>query len=195
MNSTTPGYTLIELMATTSILTIMLAAAVPLAHSTIDRSRTAGAATYISARIATARMEAVKRSAFVAIQFVRKPDGYWIATYVDGNRNGVLARDIDSGIDFPISTEMRLDQQFPGVEFGIHPAVTAFEPTESMNYSDPIQIGRSTLLSFNPNGSSTAGTLYIRGRQANQYAVRVLGITARWRIFHFDFQDGKWRTP
>jgi prepilin-type N-terminal cleavage/methylation domain-containing protein len=190
-----PGYTLIELMATTSILTIMLAAAVPLAHSTVDRSRTAGAATYVAARIASARMEAVKRSAFVAIQFVNKIDGYWFATYVDGNRNGVLARDISAGIDFPIGTEMRLDQQFPGVEFGIHPLTKSFNPLESLNYSDPIQIGRSALLSFNPNGSSTAGTLYIRGRHANQYAVRVLGVTARWRIFHFDFQDEKWRTP
>ena len=189
------GYTLIEVMVTLVILMIMFGAGVPLAHSTIDRSRTAGAATYLSARIGLARLEAIKRSAFVALQFVEKPDGFWFATYVDGNRNGVLSRDIAGGIDYAISPPLRLDQQFPGVVFGIHPDVTGFDPREPFNRSDPIQIGSSSLLSFNPNGSSTAGTIYIRGRQANQFAVRVLGVTARSRVFHFDFQDGKWRTP
>ena len=161
----------------------------------IDRSRTSGAAYYISGRIALARMEAIKRSTFMAIQFVKKSDGYWFRTYLDGNRNGVLSRDIDRGIDRPITTELRLDQQFPNVTFGIHPDVTGFVPGEAFNRSDPIQIGNSTLMSFNPNGSSTAGTLYIRGQRANQFAVRVLGTTARSRIFHFDFQGGQWRTP
>jgi type II secretory pathway pseudopilin PulG len=189
----TRGYTLNELIVTVAILMIMCGAGVPLAHSTIDRSRTAGAATYLSARIALARLEAIKRSAFVALQFLEKPDGFWFTTYVDGNRNGVLTRDIGAGIDYAISPPLRLDQQFPGVVFGIHPAVIGFDPGEPFNKSDPIQIGNSSLLSFNPNGSSTGGTIYIRGRQANQFAVRILGATARSRVFRFDFQDGKWR--
>jgi prepilin-type N-terminal cleavage/methylation domain-containing protein len=189
------GYTLIELMTVMAIFIVVGGAALPIAHSMIDRSRTSAAASYISSRIALARMEAVMRSRFVAIQFVRKSDGYWFRTFFDGNRNGVLSTDIARGIDRPITPELRLDQQFSGVMFGIHPDVTAIEPGQSLNLSDPIQIGNSTLMSFNPTGSCTGGTLYIRGRSANQFAVRVLGTTARSRIFHFDFQDGKWRTP
>ena len=62
-------------------------------------------------------------------------------------------------------------------------------------FFDPIQIGSSTLLSFNPNGSCTSGTVFIRGSGAHQFAVRVLGTTARTRILRFDFQGGTWRTP
>jgi type II secretory pathway pseudopilin PulG len=189
------GYTLIELVTVIAMIIVISSAAVSFAHSMIDRSRTSAAASYMSSRIALARFEAVRRSAFVAIQFVNTPDGYRFRTYLDGNRNGVLSRDIARGIDRPITTELRLDQEFPGIAFGIYPGVTAIDPGETMNASDPIQIGNSTLMSFNPNGSCTAGTLYIRGPRANQFAVRVLGVTGRSRILHFDFQEQKWRTP
>jgi prepilin-type N-terminal cleavage/methylation domain-containing protein len=189
------GFTLLELMTVIAIIAVISGAAVSFAHSMIDRSRTSAAASYMSSRIALARFEAVKRSAFVAIQFVDTPDGYLFRTYFDGNHNGVLSRDIARGIDRPITTELRLDQQFPGIGFGIYPEVTAIDPTEPLNLNDPIQIGNSTLMSFSPNGSCTAGTLYIRGPRANQFAVRVLGITGRSRILHFDFQEQKWRTP
>ena len=178
-----------------TILVMMAGIAVPLTHASVERSRTSAAASYISSRIALARLEAVKRSTFVAIQFVGKADGYWFRTYIDGNRNGVLTRDITRGVDSPISIEETLDRQFPGVTFGIGPNVTNVDPGEVFDTSNPIQIGHSTLMSFNPNGSATAGTVYIRGQHANQFAVRVLGATGRTRILHFNFQDGQWRTP
>jgi hypothetical protein len=181
-------------MTALTIAVIMFGAAVPLTHSTIDRSRASAAASYMSSRIALARMDAVKRSAFVAIRFLKKSDGYWFGTFLDGNHNGVLTADITRGIDRPISTDVRLDQHFPGVIFGIHPDVTSLDPGQALDRNDPIQIGSSTLLSFNPNGSSTSGTVFIKGLHANQFAVRVLGTTARTRVFRFDFQDGTWRT-
>jgi prepilin-type N-terminal cleavage/methylation domain-containing protein len=189
------GYSLIEVLAVVTLAAILAAAAVPLAHNTLDRSRTAGAASYVASRLMLARLEAVKRSTFVAVQFVLKPDGYWFRTYADGNGNGVLARDISRGVDPPIGSDERLDRQFPGVMFGICPGVTPVVPGDPFDLTDPIQIGPSTVMSFSPDGSSTAGTLYIRGLLDSQFAVRVLGVTARARIFHFDFGDGKWRTP
>lgn len=189
------GYSFPELTISLAIVGIGFGAAVPLAHSMLDRSRTAGAAVYVSGRLALARIEAVKRSAFVAMRFTPTDHGYIVRTYVDGNGNGVLAVDIVRGVDRPVGPEMRLEDQFPGVEFGIHPQTASIDPGETLNYDDPIQIGGSSLLSFNPNGSSTSGTLFIRGKDANQFAVRVLGTTARTRVFHFDFTRRVWRTP
>jgi hypothetical protein len=105
-----------------------------------------------------------------------------------------LSGDIDRDIDTPITVAERLDYHFPGVTFGIHPSVTSLDPGEPLNAADPIQIGASTLLSFNPNGSSTSGTLFIRGLRASQFAVRVLGTTGRTRVFEFIFEEGIWRT-
>ena len=65
----------------------------------VDETRTAGAAQYLSARLQRARMEAVLRSAAVAVQFTHDASGYSYAFYVDGNGNGVVARDIQRGVD------------------------------------------------------------------------------------------------
>lgn len=175
-----------------TLMVILGGAAIPLAQSSVDRSRAVGAASYVAGRMAVARFEAVKRSACVAIRFVAQPDGYWFQTYVDGNRNGVLTRDISLGIDLPITAGERLDYHFSGIEFGIHPDVTGIDPGP-FNTSDPVQIGSSALLSFSPAGSSTSGTLFIRGLRGHQFAVRVLGATGRTRILEFNVGAGTWQ--
>ena len=91
------GYSLIAGVVMALVVIDPAAAAVPLVLDSLDRSRTAGAASYVASRLMLARFEAVKRSTFVALQFVQKPDGYWFRTYADGNGNGVLARDISRG--------------------------------------------------------------------------------------------------
>jgi len=190
---TNTGYSLLEVLIAISIMVIVGGAAIPLAHGSVDRTRAAGAASYVAGRMAMARFEAVRRSVHVAIRFVERSDGFWLQTYVDGNRNGVRSTDITLGIDVPITTEERLDYHFSGVTFGIRPLVTGIDPGQPFNQHDPIQIGSSTLLSFNPTGSSTSGTLFIRGPRVSQFAVRILGATGRTRTFEFHFGEGRWQ--
>jgi prepilin-type N-terminal cleavage/methylation domain-containing protein len=185
------GYSLLEVMMAITVMVIIAGAAIPLAHGTVDRSRAAGAANYMAGRLTLARFEAVRRSARVAIRFIERSDGYWLQTYVDGNRNGVLTSDIDDGIDQPITADERLDYHFSGVAFGIQAGVTGID-AGPFNAGDPIQIGNTTLLSFSPTGSSTSGTLFIRGNRGNQFAVRVLGATGRTRVLEFNFVRGVW---
>jgi type II secretory pathway pseudopilin PulG len=190
---TSNGYSLLEALVTISLIVIVAGAAIPLAHGSVDRSRTAAAANYVAGRMARARFEAVQRSAFVAISIVEAADGYWLRAYVDGNGNGVLNRDIARGIDRPTTNAEKLEHHFPGVTFGIEPNVTSLDSAQTLDTSDPIRIGTSTLLSFNPNGSSSSGTVFIRGQRASQFAVRVLGATGRTRVFQFNFEDRTWR--
>lgn len=185
------GYSLLEVLMAITVLVIVGGAAIPVAQSSVDRVRAVAAARYVAGRMATARFEAVRRSAYVAVQFLQQPDGYWLRTYLDGNRNGVLALDIARGVDLPISAGERLDQNFTGVEFGIHPNVTGIDPGP-FNTSDPIQIGTSTLLSFSPIGGATSGTLYIHGLRGHQFAVRILGATGRTRVLEFNSGSGRW---
>ena len=186
------GYSLLEVLLAITLMVIASGAAIPLAYSSVDRSKAAGGASYVAGRMALARFEAVRRSAYVAIRFIARPDGYWLQSYVDGNRNGVLTRDIALGLDPPITAGERLDYHFSGVEFGIQPNVTGIDPGP-FNPSDPIQIGSSMLLSFSPTGSSTSGTLFIRGLRGHQFAVRVLGATGRTRILEFNFGARAWQ--
>jgi prepilin-type N-terminal cleavage/methylation domain-containing protein len=188
------GFSLLEVLVAISIMAIVAGAAIPLAHGSVDRSRTAAAAHYMAGRIAMARFEAVKRSAFVAIRFVQTSGAYRFRAYVDGNANGVRSEDIASNIDRAIAGEEQLDHYFHGVAFGIQPDVTPIDPGPPLDPADPIQIGASPLLSFSPNGSCTSGTLFIRGQRASQFAVRVLGVTGRSRVFEYAFENERWRT-
>lgn len=188
-----PGYTLIELLMTVALIVILSAAAIPIGLSHVEEQRLEGAARYISALCFAARSEAVRRSAFVAIRFESGGAGSDPAfrTYLDGNRNGVRTRDIASGVDRPLSSGDRLPDRFSGVRFGVAPGVTGIDGEPLVEGDDPIRIGSANLLSFNPNGSVTAGTLYIRSDHG-QRAVRLLGATGRTRLLSFSFPEQRW---
>jgi type II secretory pathway pseudopilin PulG len=190
-----PGYSLLELLVAAQLIVILSTIAVAFATARLDQSRTAGAAWYVSGRLALARMESARRSAYVALRFLDNGGGYTFAGYVDGNRNGVRSRDIAAGIDRQLGLAEPLEERFPGVTFGICEGVTGVEPGDSLEGGNPIRIGGSGLLSFSPDGSATSGTVYVRGRGASQYAVRVLGATGRTRVLRYDFQNRRWTGP
>jgi hypothetical protein len=50
----------------------------------------------------------------------------------------------------------------------------------------------SVLMSFTPIGTATSRTLYLRGRDASQYAVRVLGATGRTRVLRYVTATRQW---
>jgi prepilin-type N-terminal cleavage/methylation domain-containing protein len=187
----TRGYSLLEMLVAVTLLVIVTGMAVPLMWSTVDRARAVAAARYLANRLALSRMEAVKRSTHVALRFEHKNGQYYFGTYLDGNGNGIRTVDVARSIDVPRGRPEALEYHFPGVTFGIAEGVLPVSPDEELT-SDPIRIGRSEFLSFNPMGSATSGTLYIRGRPKHQLAVRILGVTGRITVLRFDFSHQRW---
>jgi type II secretory pathway pseudopilin PulG len=189
------GYALLELFYVVALLAIVAAIAVPLGVTAIDSARTSAAARYLAGRLRLARMEALRRSANVGLRIEPGQDDR-CTFYADGNGNGVRTVEIQSGVDYQVWNSERLGEQFPGVRFGLFDGVTEVESTEALgSTSDPIRIGSSNILSFSPIGSATSGTLYLRGRNRQQYAVRVLGVTGRVRVLRFDFPSARWVAP
>jgi hypothetical protein len=187
------GYSVLELVFVAALGITLTAAAVPQYLSAIDDFRAVGATRYISARLQRARMEAVTRSAQVAVQFTQTAAGYSYAVYVDGNRNGVLTRDIQRGIDRLVGAPERLPDQFTGVDFGAIPGLPAVDAGGTSPGTDPIRLGSGNFASFSPAGTSSSGTVYIRSRRDAQYAVRIFGETGRTRMWKFDRGARQWR--
>jgi Tfp pilus assembly protein FimT len=177
------GFSVLDLVFTCTALCVLCAIAVPQTLSTIERSRGLAAARYLAARMALARAQAVSRSTTIALRFVESANGISISVIQDGNRNGVRARDIDLQIDRPLDAAVLLSDLFPGVEIGLTPQTPA---------TDPVQLGGSDILSFTPHGTATSGSVYVRGRDGTQWAVRVLGATARSRVLRFVPDTGEW---
>jgi hypothetical protein len=123
------------------------------------------AARYLEGRIVDARMHAVKRAARVGLRFVADPDDYQIGEYVDGNANGLRTAEIVAGVDFEIAPPRRIGQHFPGVRFGLRAHVPDLDGIRASADGDGVRIGTSRILSMGPDGTATAGTLYLRGRR------------------------------
>ena len=137
-------------------------------------------------------MEAVSRSTNVAIYFVQAGSGFSFGVYIDGNGDGVRTADIRNGIDRLLGTIERLSDNYAGVDFGLLPGLPPVDPGSPPPGSDPIKLGSSTLLSYSSIGTSSAGSVYIRGRQV-QYVIRILGHTGRARVLKFDPRTSQWK--
>ena len=177
------GDTLVAILFVTALIAVLAGIAVPQSLVTIDRSRTWAAARYLAARMAMARSHAVMRSAHVALHFDEDESGVSFRMFVDGNHNGVRTRDIASRVDRPLEPPARLSELFPGVAIAV---------SEGVEPGDAVRFGSSNLLSFTPLGTASSGTVYVRGRDGLQLAIRVLGATGRTRILRFAPRTRTW---
>ena len=187
------GYSFLELMMVMALGVTLCAVALPNYLTTLDDVRAIGATRHISGRFQRARMEAVMRSATVGIQFTQISGGYSYAVYLDGNGNGVLTRDIQRGVDRRIAAPERLPDQFAGVEFGAIAGLPPVDPGGTPPGTDPIRLGAGSFASFSAMGTSSSGTVYIRGRRDAQYAVRLFGETGKTRVLRFERGTRQWR--
>jgi hypothetical protein len=132
--------------------------------------------------MAVARAQAVMRSAHVALRFEDGPQGITFRMFLDGNRNGVRTADIAAALDLPLEPAVHLSDLYPGTTIAVSGAAG----------SVPVRFGSSGLLSFTPFGTSTSGSVFVRGRDGSQFAVRVLGATGRARVQRFNARSGTW---
>ena len=187
------GYSLVELLIVLGVIATLSTATVPGVVAGLEQHRAAAAARYMSARLQRARMEAVVRSRAVAIRFTRVAGtGYVFAVYVDGNRNGVTAADIERGIDQRISPPESIAEAFPGIQFGVLPGLPPVDPGGTPPGADPIRLGTGDSASFTATGTSSSGSVYLRGRTA-QYVVRLFGETGKTRVLQFNTRTREWK--
>ena len=185
------GFSALELLFVVALMAALAAMTVPLVAAALDETRTVMAARYLEARIADARMRAVRRATRVALRFEPVRGGYAVAEYADGNGNGVRTADIASGMDPQLAPARTLGEMFQGVSFGLLPGIPPSDDDRADDDRDGVRVGSARLLSVDPDGTATSGSLYVHGRDL-QCAVRILGATGRTRMLRFDRRRGRW---
>jgi prepilin-type N-terminal cleavage/methylation domain-containing protein len=185
------GHTLIELLIVVAIMLAVATVAIPWVRAFSENAYLLGAGREFKGDFRLGWSTAVRSGVQTALRFEEQPDGMYVSVYRDGNHNGVLAVDIERGVDLRIAGPRRLDAGAPGVRVGINPGVPQIPPGRGdLDPSDPIQFGRSNMLSFSPLGTATPGTFYLAGPNA-QAGVRVTPGTARVRLMIC--RGGTWR--
>jgi Tfp pilus assembly protein FimT len=165
-----------------SFVAILSAVAVPQSVTAIDRIRAGAGARYLASRMALARAQAVMRSTHVALRFEEASSGISFRTFADGNGNGVRTIDIAADVDTPVDTSVLLSDLFPGVAIAVSGSAG----------TDAVRLGTTNLLSFTPLGTATAGSIYVRGRDGSQFAIRILGTTGRTRLQQYIERTTAW---
>ena len=61
------------------------------------------------------------------------------------------------------------------------------------NLDDPVQFGRSDVVSFSRLGRSSSGTVYLADGRESLFGVVLVGPSSRVRVWRFDARAGRWR--
>jgi hypothetical protein len=187
------GAALIDVVFASSLVIVLAAIAVPVVGGTLEREHTIVGTHYLAGQLQRARLEALKRARSVAVRIELIDERTRFRLYVDGNGNGVLQKDIDRGVDVPLTPATWLDEQPGHVALRVNQSIKVVSGAGVLAPGDdPLHIGNTALLAFGPAGSATSGTLYVARHQGPQMAIRVFGATGRVRVLMFDTQTQQW---
>ncbi len=190
---TNRGVALIDIVVAVAVALVMAAIAVPVIGGTLDRERTIVGAQYLAGQLMRARLDSLKRGRAVAVRIEIIDDRTQFQLFADGNGNGVLQRDIDRGIDLPLTDQEWLDDQARDIALRVNQDITDVAGSATLSAGDdPLRIGNTSLLAFSPLGSATNGTLYVAAHRGPQMAIRVFGANGRVRVLMFDAQSRQW---
>ncbi len=197
MTSHETGFQLAELLVSLTVLTLILLLGAPSLVQASADMRLRLAADELAGVLRLARASAVRLDANVAVKFSTEPDGTVTFTlYRDGNGNGVLNREITSGIDRPLGAPRRLANLGKGAGFGFPPGPPPPDPGSPghlLSPGDPIRFNSSDLASFSALGTSTPGSLYLTDGVRKLVAVRVANRAGKVRVLTYVPERRIWR--
>jgi prepilin-type N-terminal cleavage/methylation domain-containing protein len=192
------GVTLVEILIVLAMLSIVLAMGVPHLLAAHSQLRVNLAAAEAASEIRLARMTAVRSRRHVAVRFETREDGkVFTSVYGDGDGDGVLARDIDAGIDPRLRRSVPLRRIGSSVRLGCPPGPPPRDPGSPRHrlgrLDDPIRFNRSDMVSFSPIGASTPGSLYLTDGRTRLAVVRVYGRTGKVKVMVYDRRTEEWK--
>lgn len=191
------AFTLLELCVASAVLLLGMAMALPALGRWSAGLRVDLAAREVATSLRLARAWAVRHGARVGVRFTYEGGRYRYALYRDGDGDGVLTRDIESGVDPQVVPPRPLQHLGGHVGFGIPPELEPRDPGDPsrrlQRLDDPIRLNRSDLASFSPLGGSTPGSFYLSDGDRQLFAVRLFGTTGKVEILHYDPTDRRWR--
>lgn len=190
------GISILEAIVAIALIGLCTVILLPALASTGSIARTGAGARQIAMTLHAMRWNSVAHSKSWGLLFEREPAGWRWLEVQDGNANGLRSVEIANGTDRVVSGPHRLQGLVPSVTFGFpgsgpYPAIPPGAGPIA-NLDDPIQFGRSNIVSFNPLGGASSGTLYVTDGRDGLFGVVLFGRTARVRVWRYDAREGQW---
>ena len=187
------GFTLPELLTVVAILGIMATTSTSVLMNRLLHVGLKNVACRARNILITTRADAIALGANRAVKFTQRNGVWYYAIYDDGNRNGVLNEEINSGID-PIV-------EGPYALSGVNSIGRVGFPVNGVDDPDtgdpidpgslPVNFNRSTLCSFSAVGSGTPGSIYLtNGSEAMM--IRSSGDSGHIRVMTYNSLRLRW---
>lgn len=185
------AYSIVELLFVLGLAATLASMAALQGRAAVHQMRAAAAGRFVVALLQDVRTRAIERGCDAALRVRRDASGFALIVYEDGNRNGVLSTDIATGVDAQIGPVVRVPERFPGVDFGALSGLPGADGSAAPG-NDPVRLGTADGVTFTPSGSTSTGSLYLRGPGDAQYAIRIFGETGRVRLLKFHAGSRRW---
>ncbi len=191
------GYQLLEALVGAAIIMLTAGFLLPPLLRLADGRRVRLAAAELTGVLREARSNAIRHNCRVGVKFLVEDKQVRWTLYRDGDGDGVLNRDIDSGVDPPLGLPRTLTHLGRHVRFGFPPGAPPRDPGDPRRrmrrLDDPIRLNRSDIASFGPLGGSTPGSLYVTDSNHHLAAVRIFGRTGKVKVLRWDAIEDRWR--
>ncbi len=191
------GASLLEMVLGLALSGLLVTLGVPVLLDLASQLRVELAAAEVASTLRLARAFAIRHSAYVGLKFRVADDGSvtW-ALYRDGDGDGVLSADIESGVDPEVAPVQRLAHFGRQTRFGFPPGEAPRDPADPRRrldrLDDPIRFNRSDIASFSDFGGSTPGSVYVTDGKRHLAAVRVFGRTGKVGRLTYDAASERW---
>lgn len=189
MASDSAGTSLVEMVVVMAIICGVAGVGLPMLVNGTEARRTRDAANFLAGQFRLARQRAVLTGRNVGIVFDDLIGDFAFRLCEDTDRDGVSRADITAQVDRCEAPAEPLSYRFPGVTVGYGPDVPS--PDGEMGAA-PLRVGLAQIAVFTPMGTSSGGTVAVRGPGANQLAVRVSSVTGRTRVLRFEAGTREW---
>jgi type II secretory pathway pseudopilin PulG len=184
---------LVESLVVVSLAALVLLVTVPYLSEIRGAAELQVIGSRIAAEMYRARAYATMRGRAVSLVFERRGERSWRCFIAeDGDGDGVLRRDLDSGRDRILGEVLHLEGEVAGL--GILPGTRIPNPSGrgylSGNMMDPVRAGRGDIITFTPAATATPSSVYLTDHRARMRVIRVYGGTAR--VYSLEWRKG-WR--
>ena len=191
------GFSLVEWIVILAIVGLLTSLTLPNLFRLTRSLRVDLAARELQGVLRLARSQAIRQNTKVGIKFRGDDQGrYSFTLYRDGDGDGVRSRDIDQGVDPPLSPPRQLVHLGQRIRLGFPAGPAPRDPGNPSRrltrLEDPIRFNRSDIASFNHLGASTPGSLYVTDGLHFLSVVRVFGRTGKVKIMRYDVVTETW---
>ncbi len=187
------GFTCPELLTVVAIIGIMAAISTAVLMNGLMRTGLKSAAGRVRNILVMTRADAIALESNQAVKFTQRDGVWYYAIYSDGNGNGVLNAEINSGVDPIVEGPYALFNAGSIGQVGF-PAQGVADPDTGVQI-DPgalaVNFNRSTLCSFSAVGSGTPGSIYLTNG-SDAMMIRSSGDSGHIRVMTYNSLRRQW---